>query len=278
MIDLHVHTTASDGRSSPEELVTEVVGAGIRTVAVTDHDTTEAIEAVSVAAEPHGLEVVPGIEITAVDDGRDIHVLGYFVDTAHDDLAQFLSRQREDRRRRLFEIIAVLDRLGVPIDTAPLMAAAAGHRSVGRPLVAAALVEAGHVRDIGDAFDQFLAEGRPAFVARRGASPTDVIGQIHGAGGLASLAHPGKTDVDTRIAALARSGLDAIEVFHPDHDEETGSRYRRMARDLDLLVTGGSDYHGPRSGRDQALGRVGLPAPDFDRLRLRLGQTRGSRD
>jgi predicted metal-dependent phosphoesterase TrpH len=271
VIDLHVHTTASDGRSSPEDVVVEAVAAGVRTLAVTDHDTTAAIRAVAATAGPLGLDVVPGIEITAVEGGRDLHVLGYFIDAGDDGLARFLSSQRDDRRRRLLAIISALERLDISIDAGAVTAAVASGRSVGRPLVAAALVDAGHASDVGDAFAQFLAEGRPAFVSRRGARAAEVIARIHGAGGLAALAHPGRTGVDPLIASLVDSGLDAIEVFHPDHDDEAGARYARMARELDLLVTGGSDYHGPRSGRAGAFGRVGLPALEFDRLAARAG-------
>jgi predicted metal-dependent phosphoesterase TrpH len=279
VIDLHLHTTASDGRSTPEQLVAEAAAAGVRTIAVTDHDTTDAIGACEAVARSEGLDFVPGIEMTAVDGRRDIHVLGYFIDGDDDELARFLSVQREDRRRRLLEIASTLERLGAPIDTAPITAAASCGRSVGRPMVAAALIDAGHARDVADAFDRFLGEGRPAFVERRGSSPAGVIARIHEAGGVAALAHPGKVGLDALVAPLAESGLDAVEVFHPDHDNEARVRYARLARDHDLLVTGGSDYHGPGSHRESALGRVGLPAREFDRLaaraRWRSGQDRG---
>ena len=161
-----------------------------------------------------------------------------------------------------------LDRLGVPVDRAPIDEAVAGRtgRSLGRPLLAEALVRAGHVRDIQDAFERFLGEGRPAFVARDGAAPQEVIALVARAGGLSSLAHPGKVKRDELIPVLAAAGLDAIEVHHPDHDAESTARYRSLAFDHSLLVTGGSDYHGQGSGRTAGLGRVGLGAEDYARL------------
>lgn len=274
MIDLHTHTTASDGRTPPEALVPAAIAAGVRTLAVTDHDTMAAVGAVAAAAAEAGVAIVPGIEITAVHEGRDVHVLGYYLDAGHRELVEFLDAQRADRRRRMAEILSALDRIGVSIDPAPLVrrAEADTGKAVGRPMVAAALVAAGHARDITDAFDRFLAEGRPAFVERVGAAPAAVVAIIGRAGGLASLAHPGKTGVDALVGELAAEGLTAIEVYHPDHDAGTTDRYREMAARYDLLVTGGSDYHGPGSGRDAAFGRTSLPAGEFARIEARAAR------
>ena len=270
MIDLHAHTTASDGRTPPESLVTEALAAGVRILAVTDHDTMAALPAVVAAAAGTGVRIVPGIEITAVHAGRDVHVLGYFLDAGSRELAAFLDAQRADRRRRMLEILSVLDGLGLPVDAAPLIARAGTvGKAVGRPMVAEAMVAAGHARDISDAFERFLAEGRPAFVERIGPAPSAVVSIISRAGGLASLAHPGKTGVDALVGELAAGGLPAIEVYHPDHDVETTDRYREMAARYDLVATGGSDYHGPGSGRSAAFGHTGLPAADFARLEAR---------
>jgi predicted metal-dependent phosphoesterase TrpH len=267
-IDLHLHTTVSDGRSTPEDLVAEAASAGLSTIAVTDHDTTGAWATVAAAAQARGMSCVPGIEITAVHEGRDVHVLAYLFDPDGVELAAFLAEQRVDRRRRLFLMADALDRLGVPVDRAPLRAAAeaSSGRSPGRPMLADALVRAGHVKNIVEAFDRYLAEGRPAFVSRDGASIQDVIALVARAGGLTSLAHPGKLKRDDLIPALAAAGLDAIEVHHPDHDEVATARYRRLARQHALLVTGGSDYHGKGSGRTAGLGRIGLGAEDYARL------------
>jgi hypothetical protein len=271
VIDLHLHTTASDGRSAPDALVREAAAAGIVTLAVTDHDTVAAVPVVMAAAVDAGVAAIAGIEITAVHQGRDVHVLGYFVDPDDVALGEFLGRQREDRRRRVLEIGRRLDRLGAPIDLAPVVGdAASSGRALGRPAVAAALVAAGHARDISDAFDRYLAEGRPAFVERHGASPADVVLRIGQAGGLASLAHPGKLKLDALIPAMIDAGLSAIEVFHPDHTADDVARYRRIALETGVIMTGGSDYHGLGSGRANSLGRVGMPAGEFERLAARV--------
>jgi predicted metal-dependent phosphoesterase TrpH len=272
MIDLHMHTTASDGRSTPAQLVTEAKARGITTMAVTDHDTTGAWEEVSAAAEAAGVTCVPGIEITAVADGKDVHMLGYFFDWKYPELVTFLEQQRIDRKRRVHEIGERLARLGVPVDLESALASGQLRgRALGRPVVAAALVQAGHVADIKEAFDRFLAEGKAAFIERVGVSPAEVVALVARAGGVASMAHPGKTKKDHLIGDLIDAGLPAIEVYHPDHDEADTERYRQMAGRFNVIATGGSDYHGPGSGRDQAFGQVQLPAADFARLAERAG-------
>ena len=268
LVDLHLHTTASDGRCTPEELVQHAARAGVGVMAVTDHDTTAAIAEVRATAVLHGIQTVTGIEITAVHDQRDVHVLGYCLDPGHDGLASFLVTQRTARVERVRAIGARLAALGVPIAVEPLVqhARAVNGRSIGRPQVARAMVEAGHVANLQEAFDRWLGHGRPGFVPREGASPAAVIDVIHGAGGLASLAHPGKLGLESQVASLAEGGLDAVEVFHPDHDEVLVDHYRALARQLGLLMTGGSDYHGdPAHGRQP--GSVSLPVAEFERLR-----------
>jgi predicted metal-dependent phosphoesterase TrpH len=277
VIDLHLHTTASDGRSTPDALVAEAAAAGVRTIAVTDHDTVAGVAAVRSAAARAGLAMIAGIEITAVHQRRDIHVLGYFIDDTNPALLAFLETQRASRRARLDEIVRRLSALGVPVDVAPFVADATrdSGRAVGRPAIAQALVAAGHVRDVPEAFDRYLAEGRSAFVPRVGPSPRIVVDEIGRAGGIASLAHPGKLGDDGLVDAFIGDGLEAIEVYHPDHDGPAVARYRAVAIVHDLLVTGGSDYHGPSSGRSAALGQVGLPAIEFARLAGRARDGRG---
>jgi 3',5'-nucleoside bisphosphate phosphatase len=275
VIDLHLHTTASDGRSTPEALVAEASAAGIRTLSVTDHDTVAAVAAVVAAAGASGLAAIAGIEITAVHHGRDVHMLGYFIDPASASLAAFLRAQRDDRRRRLLAMAGRLEALGAPVDLAVVTGVTdESGRSIGRPHLAAALVARGHAVDLPDAFDKYLADGRPAYVERIGSAPADVVRRIHEAGGVASLAHPGKTKVDALIPELAKAGLDAIELFHPDHSSADVARYTDLARRHGLVVTGGSDYHGPLTGRERVLGRVTLPERAFLALAERAGQPR----
>jgi predicted metal-dependent phosphoesterase TrpH len=268
VIDLHLHTTASDGRCTPQELVDRTSRAGLTVMAVTDHDTVAAISEVRSAAESRGIDVVAGIEISAVESGRDVHVLGYFINPRDAGLAAFLAQQRAQRIARVKAISGRLASLGMPIDIAPLLADAreSGGRSVGRPQIARAMIAAGYVANTREAFDRWLASDRPAFVSKSGATPGEVIRIVHAAGGLASLAHPGQTDVDPRMAAYVEAGLDALEAYHPDHDAGAVDRYRRMAAQLKLVVTGGSDFHGDEDHGCEP-GAVTLPADDWGRLR-----------
>ena len=268
VIDLHLHTTASDGRCTPRELVDLAADEGVSVMAVTDHDTTAAVAEVRTAALERGLQAVSGIEITAVEAGRDLHVLGYLFDPLHQALGAFLLTQRAARIARVQAIGARLAALGVPVDVEPLVRQAGREsgRSVGRPQVARAMIDAGHVADTQEAFDRWLGQGRPGFVPRAGPAPEAVIEIIHQAGGIASLAHPGKFGLDARIPSLAEAGLDAVEAFHPDHDASLVRRYVQAARGLDLLLTGGSDFHGD-PGHGLSPGAVTLPAAEFARLR-----------
>jgi predicted metal-dependent phosphoesterase TrpH len=267
LIDLHLHTTASDGRLSPTELVALASASGVRILAVTDHDTTDGIDESAAEAARRGLVAVPGIEVTAVEDGRDVHMLGYFFDPLEESLVQFLVGQRLTRIARIADIAVRLAQLGLPVDVQPLLddARKHHHKSIGRPALARAMIAAGYVETTNEAFDKWLGQGCPAFVERVGPSPEDVIRTLHRAGGIASLAHPGRTRIDGRIAALRDAGLDAIEAYHSDHDAETTHGYLALARGLDLLVTGGSDFHGdPAHGLEP--GASTLPQLEWERL------------
>jgi predicted metal-dependent phosphoesterase TrpH len=266
-VDLHLHTTASDGLRSVDDLVREAAAAGLSVMAVTDHDTMAAVPRATALCAEAGLTLVPGIEITAMEGRRDVHILGYFLDAAHEGLQQFLARQRRSRLERVYAMGERLAAAGAAIDITPLVHDADrqdGH-SIGRPQIARALVAAGHASSTDDAFDRWLSRGRPAFVPRSGTPPGQVIAIIHDAGGLASLAHPGIAGVDDRIDRLRDEGLDALEAYHSDHDDHARDRYLALARQLNLLVTGGSDYHGdPAHGLTP--GTVTLPAREWERL------------
>lgn len=274
MIDLHLHTTASDGRLSPAQLVARAKSSGLTTISVTDHDTVAAIAEATEAANAAGIRVVTGIEITAVDEGRDVHMLGYFFDAESATLAAVLEHQRALRVSRVREIGARLAALGMVIDVESVLLAAAARpgSSVGRPQVARELMRAGYVTSVQDAFDKWLATGRPAFISRTGPSPATIVAAIHEAGGIASMAHPGVTKRDELIGPLAEHGLDAIEVYHSDHSPDEQRHYQIIARRRGLSISGGSDFHGddpaPVPGRAKRgiLGVVHLPAADFAAL------------
>ena len=268
MIDLHLHTTASDGRCTPGELVAHASAAGLTVMAVTDHDTTDAVPEVAFKAVALGIETIPGIEITGVHDDADVHVLGYFLNIQDRSLQTFLARQRESRIARIERIAQRLSALGLRVDVQPALAEARTHasRAIGRPQVARAMVTAGVVASVQEAFDRWLGRGCPAFVPREGESPEAVIAVIHAAGGMASLAHPGRTAIDDRIQPLCDAGLDALEAYHSDHTADDVRRYVAMARRLGLLMTGGSDFHGDPA-RGVTPGSATLPGEEWQRVR-----------
>ncbi len=265
-----MHTTASDGRLTPAALVERAAAAGLTTIAVTDHDTTSSIDEVTRLASAHGIRTVPGIEITSVDDGRDVHMLGYFLDHHSAPLLSFLDAQRRLRAERIAEMGRRLAAMGLPVDVDDLLARAAAvpGTSIGRPWLARALVAAGYVGSVAEAFERYLAAGQPAFVPRTGSSPAEVIAVVHAAGGIASFAHPGVTRRDWLLEPLVEAGLDAIEVYHSDHDAEARRTYQSHAKTLGVATSGGSDFHGYGETR-AALGLVALPADEFAALEAR---------
>jgi len=268
VIDLHTHTTASDGRCTPAELVSRAASAGLTVLSVTDHDTVAGCGPAAAACEAARIEFVAGIEITAVRDEVDVHVLGYFLDPRSPALLAFLEGQRRQRIDRIRQMIGKLDTFGIRLDADAIVQPAIDDpsRSAGRPWIARALVAGGYVKTTNDAFGIWLARGKPAFVARESAGPDQVIARIHDAGGIASLAHPGLVGHDEWIAPLAAAGLDALEVYHTDHDQAATRRYRALAGRLGLAASGGSDFHGDESHGSPAPGTVSLPREDYDRL------------
>ena len=268
MIDLHTHTTASDGRCSPAELVSRASARGVTTLAVADHDTVAGCAAVAQACEAAGIRFVPGIEITAIAEGTDVHILGYFMDTASPSLEAFLAQQRMRRIDRVRGIVERLATRGIALDADAIVKPAVENpaSSVGRPAVARALINARIVVDTREAFDTWLSRGRPGFVPRLGPTPAEVFAQVHDAGGLVSLAHPGLLAQDAWIPEFVEAGLDAIEVYHSKHDATATARYLGIARQHQLLVSGGSDFHGDDAHGPRGPGAVTLPQDAFDAL------------
>ncbi len=268
MIDLHTHTTASDGRCTPVELVTRARRAGVTVLSVTDHDTVAACGAAAAACGAARVDFVPGIEITAAQDGVDVHVLGYFIDPESAELRAFLAEQRQRRLDRVRDMVARLATFGIHLDADGILAPALadGSKSAGRPWIARALVAAGHVATPSEAFERWLSRGRPAFIARRAAPPDEVFARIHEAGGLASVAHPGLLARDEWLPRFADAHVDALEAYHTEHDAGATAHYLAMAGALRLAVTGGSDFHGDESHGGLSPGSVSLPREAYDRL------------
>ena len=275
MIDLHMHTTASDGRHSPEELVERAWNIGIRTMSVTDHDTLAAFDVAAREATRRGMTIVPGIEITSIHGGRDVHVLAYFVSEDTPGLQALLRKQRECRLERALEIAERLAGLGAPIDADALVEAAMapGGKSLARPQIAQALVTAGHVSSIAEAFDKYLGEESPAYVPHRGASPAAVVELVTRGGGIASLAHPGYRQRDEIIPELVEAGLSALEAFHSSHDAAMEAHYLRLAQIYGVGVSGGSDYHGEGTRRAEYFGVTALPEEHFEALLQRRNRS-----
>ncbi|GAA1514706.1 PHP domain-containing protein [Streptomyces albidochromogenes] len=249
-IDLHTHSTASDGTDSPAELVRNAAAAGLDVVALTDHDSTRG-HAEAIAALPDGLTLVTGAELSCRLDGIGLHMLAYLFDPDEPELSRERELVRDDRVPRARAMVGKLRELGVPVEW-DQVARIAGDGSVGRPHIASALVELGVVESVSDAFTpEWLANGGRAYVDKHELDPFDAIRLVKAAGGVTVFAHPGaakRGDIvpESAIAALAAAGLDGIEVDHMDHDEQTRARLRGLAANLGLLVTGSSDYHGSR--------------------------------
>ncbi|MEW1660012.1 PHP domain-containing protein [Streptomyces sp. NPDC093707] len=249
-IDLHTHSTASDGTDTPAELVRNAAAAGLDVVALTDHDTV-AGHAEARAALPEGLTLVTGAELSCRLDGTSLHMLAYLFDPEEPELARERELVRDDRVPRARAMVGKLRELGVPI-TWEQVARIAGDGAVGRPHVATALVDLGVVGSVSDAFtSEWLANDGRAYVEKHELDPFDALRLIKAAGGVAVFAHPlavkrGACVPESAIAELAAAGLDGIEVDHMDHDAPTRARLRGLAADLGLLTTGSSDYHGSR--------------------------------
>lgn len=263
-LELHAHTHFSDGALSPEQLVDLAVERGLFALAVTDHDSVEGI-APAVAAAEDRLELVPGIEISSTFAGQDLHILGYFIDPESATLRERLARFRDERRQRALAIIARLAELGAPVSAEEVFASA-GPGVVGRPHVAQALVRAGHVMTIELAFQKYLGPRGSAFVPRPAFPSAEAVRVIRDAGGVAVLAHPGLVARPT-VETLAEAGLAGIEVWHPQHNPAAQKRWFEVARELGLVPSGGSDFHGPHRGA--GLGDMPVPERSLDDLRAR---------
>jgi predicted metal-dependent phosphoesterase TrpH len=275
VVDLHLHTTASDGRCTPEELVDRCADVGLRVISVTDHDTRAGEAAARARALERDIEFVSGIEITSVHGGKDVHLLAYNLPADVPELEVLITEQRRLRIERAREIAARLARAGAPIDIDALVASAsqASGKAVARPQIAQYLIAAGHVGSVAEAFDRFLGENCGAYVPHQGASPATVVALIARGGGLSSLAHPRRLNRDEVIPLLVDAGLTCLEAYHSTHDTAAQAHYLDLAHRYGLLVTGGSDYHGDGTRHADCFGVVGLEPAAFERLKERLNAT-----
>lgn len=259
-LDLHLHTHVSDGRVSPADAVAAAVQGGLDVIAVTDHDTAEGVIEARAAAHDLPVRVVPGIEISARHEDGEVHILGYWVDPLSEAVLRHQISASDRRRERMRAMIDRLDVLGVGVSFEEVQEIAGDTvRSLGRPHLARALMAGGHVRNFGEAFGRFLRDGGPAYVMQDFPDVRSAIDTIHAAGGVAVWAHPEFEVFDAQIRRFVDWGLDGVECFRPHTPPPLSMLLDRAAGDLQLLKTGGSDWHGPHSGR---LGEFYVTAAD----------------
>ena len=251
-IDLHMHTTASDGALTPKELIKESVKFGMEVISVTDHDNTTAVKELEKEADKYSIEFVPGIEISTYRGEAEYHILGYYIDPENEALLGLTEAILESRITRIHKMIEILTEMGYPLEYSDVQKYAAGV-SIGRPHVARALVEKGYVENIREAFtDQLIGGEGKAYVEKKKVLPAEAIEVILKAGGVPVIAHPnlinhGDPLDKEEIARLKKVGLKGVEVYQTKHDKKTTTKYKNIAEELDLLITGGSDYHGENS-------------------------------
>lgn len=272
-VDLHAHSTASDGAATPTGFVEAAVRARLAAVALTDHDTLAGVPEAAAASARAGLRLVAGSELSATDDGREVHLLALHV-AEPERLDAELTRFREQREDRAEAIVARLNELGLAVTLDAVLAEAAG-AAVGRPHVARAMVAAGVVRDYREAFDRYLGNGRPAFVAKVPLAVRDAARLTHDAGGILVFAHPGADGTRERVERMAREGLDGLEIVHPSHSPDDRARLTAMAERLGLVVSGGSDWHGAPDG-PRTLGGMSVPHAWLERQDERVAALRAA--
>jgi len=271
-IDLHSHSTASDGRLSPTQLVKLARDRDIATLAITDHDTLRGVAEAQSAGARIGVRVIAGIEISTLFNGsKEAHVLGYGMRPTDDATRATIASLQPRRASRARAILERLAALGVPVPF-DAVAALAGDGMIGRPHIARAMIAAGHVPDLQSAFDRFLAEGQPAFVPNDALTPAEAVELIHAAHGVAVLAHPClfQGDLEALFTSMLAAGLDGIEIYHPDNPPAARPALLARAQRHGLLVTGGSDFHGLSTDGDASLGSIALPAGLLDALDARI--------
>jgi hypothetical protein len=264
-LDLHVHSTASDGAWSPEAVVRGAAEGGLDVLALTDHDTVAGYAAAAAVGREVDVQVIPALEASSTWQGRDVHILGYFVDPEATPLRAYGERASRRREERMREMLGRLEGQGISIDFAAVERAAGEDRVViGRPHLARALVEAGHATSVPDAFDRLIGDGSPAFVPTGLLAPTDAVELVLAAGGVPIWAHPPSDMVDALLPELRRAGLRGLEVYRPKHARSEVLRYEAVCKTARLLVSGGSDWHGPDGGT--ALGDFWVGADEVAKL------------
>ena len=268
-IDLHSHSRASDGEFTAAELAARAAAAGVGVWGLTDHDTVAGLPEAGEAARRHGVRLVPGIELSAFLDAKEIHLLGHFIDPAHPSMRSFEDFLAVRRRIRMEQIVEKLARVGVKVRAEDIERHSGG-KTIGRPHVAKAIVEAGAAATIKEAFDRFIGEGRSAYVQRYRLEADEAVRLVRGAGGTATIVHPGVSKLERHdLVRLRAAGVDGLEVHHADHVPSLREKLLRIAEELDLVPTAGSDYHGGTISPDRQLGQVTMDPEELERLEKR---------
>ena len=262
-LDLHLHSNASDGECTPEEVVRRALDANLDVISLTDHDTVGGVGAAREAAAGSPIHVIPGLEVSSTWEGHDIHVLGYFVDLDSPALRKHAEHARRRRNERMREMLSLLEEMGIEVSFEDVLEAAGAEvESLARPHLAEALVEGGHVQNVPEAFMRYIGDDGPAFVPTRVQDPTRAVELIREADGLASWAHPPREKLDELLPVLVDAGLEGLEVFRPNHHPYQVKELMGRARRYGLVATGGSDWHGPDRGRD--LGEFYVTSEEVD--------------
>jgi predicted metal-dependent phosphoesterase TrpH len=266
-VDLHIHTTASDGRFSPQEIVSQAAELGVNTIAICDHDTIDGVlPAMQAAAAYPQLTVIPGVEISTHAPSSEVHILGYFIDVNDSKLKNALVDSRHSRLWRAKSIIAKLKELNINIDWQQVEAIA-GDSTIGRPHIAQAMLEMGYIKTFKEAFDRYIGLSGPAYVERHKISPPKAVALVKEAAGIAVLAHPFTADdPQALIIELKAIGLAGIEVYYNDYTADKRNELIRIADKHDLIATGGSDYHGIDVNTETMLGEAGVPLECAEKL------------
>jgi len=267
--DLHIHTTASDGAFSVSEVLEEARKLGLSAIAITDHDSVEALPRASALAPRYGIELIPGIEISVELEDSEVHLLGYCIDYEDPAFQKRLSDFRKARKERVEKMVKKLNELGLPLDMDELLPGQMTG-AVGRLHVALALYRAGHVKTVPEAFRKYIGLKGPAYLPKSKISPKEAMDMILRLGGVPVLAHPGSLNRDEIIPELVSLGLAGLEVYYPSHNQRQVNHYLELARFHDLLVTGGSDCHGPNKGKI-LMGSVRIPYDLVERLKEKAG-------
>ncbi|MDH4208298.1 MAG: PHP domain-containing protein [Anaerolineae bacterium] len=264
-VDLHIHTSASDGVLSPAEVVRAAVEKGLIAIAITDHDTIDGLDEALAAAAGTGLEVVPGIELSAEHGDQEVHILGYYLDHQDVTLRDKLGLLRRARRERAWKMVGRLAGMGMPVSWELVAQIAGATSAFGRPHIAQALLDAGFVGSMDEAFDRYIGLKGPAYVARYKLSPEEALSVIADAGGVPVLAHPWRRE--DLVPRLVANGLAGVEAYYPKYSTEESRALAQLAERYGLIATGGSDFHGYGDGAAQLLGQVPLPEGSVERLR-----------